>query len=485
MILTHAGKRLFKVYVNHPDIDRVEKLRRLADRIEEFDCRFWTPQIFCFLASPGPAPNLKVFRLHDGVQVPADEPRLELPKLFGGFLPSLRKLSLTSAIWPTGLFKALRSFKLGTSPRQVISPDHVLDALRESPSLETLHLVGTCLPPGDQPPPVALPSLMDCTLIGHGALSLVWYIDIPASANVFLSTPPLTSDATEVYPFRGRCLAPRLQALGKASTVSFSIGLDTIKLQVQTNSGGTLNVQMYYYKHVMSGLMTFVLLLYSPFYDLPCRFQTTKGFAVHIDQGAGCDDLESVHCAVLFLDFISDAPPLEQLELHGLSTKALSLFFRPLHECSKAVILFPNIRRLYIETTPLHSPKSLLEDLDKLLRGRMELGLPLESVDMRVNCEVLIPFAEHSAFLTSWGYLVEEDVRVEYLRNKAENLAGREVRICCLGLDIEKDEEDVEDKEEEEEAGVAESGGSDPDWESWISGQWPRAASDMKGPTGR
>ena len=109
--------------------------------------------------------------------------------LFQGCLPSLHEVSLATAVtWPIGLFKDLRSFELGVNAGDPISPILVLDVLRESPLLENLRLIGCCESP-DGERAVTLPSLGNCTMIGNGALSLIWYLDIPASTNVFLSTP--------------------------------------------------------------------------------------------------------------------------------------------------------------------------------------------------------------------------------------------------------------------------------------------------------
>ena len=92
--------------------------------------------------------------------------------------------------------------------------------------------------------------------------------------------------------------------------------------------------------------------------------------------------------------------------------RALSHFFEFPHKDPDAAIPFPNFQRLYIESTPLHPPpKLLLERLDKLLRERKELGLPLYFVGVKVNCKAPLPITEPSAFLTAWGCLIEEDVR--------------------------------------------------------------------------
>jgi len=139
------------------------------------------------------------------------------------------------------------------------------------------------------------------------------------------------------------------------------------------------------------------------------------------------------------------------------------------------VTRFPNFQRLYIESTPLRSPRLLLERLDKLIRGRKELGLPLQFIDAKVNCEALILIAEHSAFLTAWGWLVEEDVRVEYSRGRVEKLPRRGVRMFHLIRNGEVVGDDEED------GAIEYNGGCELDWDGWISGKWPKTASEMKG----
>ena len=480
MISAYVGKRLFKVYVDHPCIDRVAKLWKFVDRIEELYCWYGNLTILSFLASLGSASNLKVFRLRDGLQgLTGWQPR-NLPNLFQGCLPSLRELSLaTPTTWQIGLFKNLRSFELGVNPDRPISPTHVLDALRESPSLESFRLAGRCELPDEEPPAIALPSLRDCTLIGNGAISLIWYMDIPASTNVSLSTPPPTRDATEVYPFRDLCLAPCLHVLDDVSTVSFFIGFDAIKFRTQNKFGGVLNIQVYYHENVLAGLMAFTILLNNPFYESPCRIQTTREFALHIERGVSRDDAEALFYVVMISKFISGIPSLEQVELRGVPAKALSCFLRLFHKNPQVTIPFPNLQRLCLESTPLHSPKSLIADLDDLLKGREGFGLPLQFVDATINCEALIPMAEHSTFLTAWERLVGEDVRITYSRDRVEKLPRRGLRMVFF-------EGEGEDDEDGEDVGAVEStSGSDLDWESWTSGKWPKAASEMKGLTGR
>jgi hypothetical protein len=225
---------------------------------------------------------------------------------------------------------------------------------------------------------------------------------------------------------------------------------------------------VYYHENVITGLIAFANLFRDPFYGSTCGFRTMKDFAVHIERGAGRDDAESVAVATMFMKFLSTTPSLERAEFRGVPTKALSSVLRCLR--GDTIIPSQNLQRLYIESTPIPSPKLLLQDLDNFLRARKELGSPLHFVDVKVNCEALIPIVEHSAFLTVWRDLVEEDVRVEYLREKVAKFPRRGRRLVYFNGEVDGDEDDA----------VVSGGGSDLDWESWISGRWPRAASDTK-----
>ena len=463
MILAYAGNRLLRVYVDHPDINRGEKLWKLLDRIEELDCSYGTRHISPFLSSLGPAPNLKVFRVRDEDQDFEDDDRpwqQDMSKVFRGCLPLLRELHFAvSVTWPAGLFKDLRSLELGFDANGLLDPTLVLDVLRESPLLENLRLIGHCNHL-DELSEVALPSLKNCTVIGVGALSLLSYIDIPASTNVFLCTQLLAGDM--ICPFYDLSSAPSFHVLDQISTVSFYIGFDTIEFQAENDSGGSLNFQAHYCQTLTIGLcMCFSF--FKGFFSGPhSKPQAPKAFSLQIEQGASPDDEELVLSAILFLRSISDTASLERMKLCGIPAKALFFHLKFLH-LGFGATPFPNLQQIQIETAPLRSPKLLLERLDVLLRKRKDLGVPPRLVDMKVNCERLIPMAEHSAFLTAWRDLVAEDVRVEYFRDS---------------VDMSEDEEDGDD---DREAGGAESSSCDSEWESWASGKWPKAASETRG----
>ena len=466
MIIAYAGDRLLRVYVDHPDINRGEKLWKFIDRIEELDFSYGTGRTFSFLSSLGPAPNLKLLKLRDEGQDSMNDNRhrlaQHLPKAFQGFLPSLRELHLAVVMtWPAGLFKDLRSLELGSDARDIFDPILVLDVLRESPLLESIRLTGHCSHFDEEPPAVALSSLRNCTLTGFGAIFLIWYMDIPASANVSLDTPP--SIGSGVHLARDLSLAPCLHVLDQISTVSFYIGFDTIEFRVENDSGGSFNLEVYYYETLEDGLSIYFVLLKDFFRGCHPKSPSPKVFSLQIEQGASRDDLELVLCATIFLRSICETTSLERMVLRGVPVKALTFHFEFLH-VGLTTIPFPNLQQIQVETPPLHSPRLLLERLDVLLKKRKDSGIPPRLVDMKVNCEELIPMAEHSAFLTAWKDLVAEDVRVEYFRDS---------------VDMSEDEEDGDD--DSGEVGGAESGSCDSDWGSWASGKWPKAASETRG----
>jgi len=476
MILAYAGDRLLRVYVDHPDINRGEKLWKLLDRIEELDCSYGTCHISPFLSSLGPAPNLKVFRLRDEDQDFEDDDRpwqQDLSKVFRGCLPLLRELHFeVSVTWPAGLFKDLRSLELGFDTDGLLDPTLVFDVLRESPLLENLRLIGHCNHLVE-PPEVALPSLKNCTLIGVGALFLLLFIDIPASTNVFLRAQPLNGDM--IYVFYDLSLAQCFHVLNKISTVSFHIGSDTIEFQAENDSGGSLNFQVHY-KILTIGLCMCFSFFKDFFSGRHSRPQAPKAFSLKVEQGASPDDAELVLCAFLFMRSISDTASLERMKLCGVPAKALFFHLKFLH-LGFGATPFPNLQQIQIETAPLRSPKLLLKRLDVLLRKRKDEGVPPRLVDMKVNCEKLIPMAKHSAFLTAWKDLVGEDVRVEYFRDSV-NMSEDEKD------DDDDDGDDDDDDDDDGEASGADSGSCDSDWESWASGKWPKAASETRELTG-
>jgi len=134
------------------------------------------------------------------------------------------RLTLTNtASWPAGLFKGLTSFNYNTPYYFPISPIHVLDVIRTSPSVESIHLDGYCdIPPGFDPPAIALRSLRKCTLVGQGTTSLIRFMTVPASAHVFLSKPGI-DDADPLPKFESLSAVQGLRILDGVCSVSFSI----------------------------------------------------------------------------------------------------------------------------------------------------------------------------------------------------------------------------------------------------------------------
>ena len=160
--------------------------------------------------------------------------------------------------WPTGLFKDLRSLELGFNAYSLFNLTLVLGALRESPLLENLCLLGHhCDHPDREPPVVALPSLRNCNLLGVGAIFLTWYISIPASTNPSLGIPLPASDMGQFCPTHGLSLAPCFYVLNRVSAISFSIRFDALEIRMQNNSGGALSLKKYYYGPWMNGLSVY------------------------------------------------------------------------------------------------------------------------------------------------------------------------------------------------------------------------------------
>ena len=180
MILAHVGGRLFAVYVDHHDFGRLAKLWDFFDRVEELHyAHDGIEELTLFIASLGPAPNLKMLYLQPELatgQIPAAVTRL--PLIFSGCLPSLLNVTFSNTIaCPAGLFKDLVSFECGASEQNPVSAYHALGVLQCSPSIEFLRLVGVSRSPDSIVSPVVdLPSLAKCTLSGSGTNSLIRFI---------------------------------------------------------------------------------------------------------------------------------------------------------------------------------------------------------------------------------------------------------------------------------------------------------------------
>ena len=480
MTLAHAGNQLFTVYVDHHDFDRLAMLWKLVDRIEELHYLTDIRQLASFLSSLGPAPNLKNLDLRPALTGGIEEPipLISLPVIFSGCLPSLRDLTLTNMItWPAGLFRCLISFEYIT-PHYPISPVHVLDVLRESPSIESIRLIGSCsFPPGLKLRPVALQSLVECTLVGTGTTSLIRLMAIPASTLVTLSGPYFEPGAISPK-FEDFSTAPGLHVLDQVSTVSFSIDDNAVRLQTKNEAGGTLDVEVDELYDLSRDPM-FVDFILSSFEFGHTRpgFKTTKVLALDVDRGRIWAIPEATRFALCVLGLIRNFPDLEEVTLRGVPPMVLSFILRYLCGTPGTGLHCPNIKRLHIESIPLRSPRSLLVELGKLLTERKGGGMPLRSFTVKVKCEVLIPATDHCAFLTSWESLVEGDVRLEY-----EQSTVRKLPRCCHcnsegEYDWDSEEEDDED-EEDDEGKYEEMGAGDPDdscvgWDGWPE-KWPK-----------
>jgi len=135
----------------------------------------------------------------------------------------------------------------------------------------------------------------------------------------------------------------------------------------------------------------------------------------------------------------------------------------------------PNLKRLCIESIPLHSPRSLLVELGKLLSERKGAGAPFQSITVKVKCEMLIPALDHCTFLTSWEGLVGGSVRLEYERTKVKELPR-----CRRRNWDEWDSDEEDDEDEGEEVGVGDSDDSCVGWDGWPE-KWPEAIGEMGG----
>lgn len=473
MIIAHSGKRMLKVHLDYPpDTSRRAELRGLLERIEELNCSYWTSDLPSFLYSLSPAPNLKILRFSvEGQNDYTFGPR-RLSLIFQGYLPSLRELSFGVAVtWPVGLFKGLRSLELGVDPEDLLHLPPLLDALRGSPLLENLHVAGSFLLPRRKPPAIHLPFLRNCTLIGEEPPSIIWCMDIPPTTNVSLNTPMVSDITAGIYPPKDLCSVPHIHVLDGVSTISFSIELNTIQFGVQNISGGVLHAQVCYHDDVVAALTPIVGLLQN---SGGSRFEhrTAKEFSLYIDRGAAHDDPEWFDCPVIFTKLISGIPSLEKITLRGISDRALSFFFRyPLYG-GNTTMSYPNLRQLHVESTPLQFPRAFLKNLDIILRARRRSGVPLRIVHVEVVCETPTPVGEHLENLAAWEGLVAEDIKVDYFRGEVEKPSSRELRPFYGDYEEDSIAECIWD--------AFESGGNDSDWEDWVSGSWPKAASELR-----
>ncbi|KAF9645214.1 hypothetical protein BDM02DRAFT_3120580 [Thelephora ganbajun] len=447
MVLARAGNRFFTVHVNHRDLDRLAKLWKLVYRIEELHYTTGLRQLVPFLSSLGPAPNLKVLHLRPQPTIGIGEPRplISLPDIFSAHLPSLRDLALTNTVtWPTGLFRGLTAFECGAFEHYPISPFHVLDVLRESPSIEFVQLIGHCnIPRGFDPPAVALQSLGECILIGQGTTSLIRFMNVPASAHVFLSKP-YTDDGTIFPKFEDISAASGLGVLDKVSSVSFSIDDFAVKIRAKNSDEGVLEAEVDELYELSRDPVIFAYFLRSSFEcGSTCPgFKTAKELTLNIKRGRIWEPQEATCFTLDFLGCIFNLPDVGGVTLQGLPPLELSSILRHLRGAPKFKLPCPNLKRLHIESSPLPSPRSLLVELDEFLARRKRAGAPFKSVTVKVKCEMLIPTTDHCAFLNSWKGLVKGDVKLEYEQTKVEKLPRCRRRNYEREGDRDYDEED-------------------------------------------
>ena len=492
MILARAGDQLFTVYVDDPDVDRLAKLWKLVDRIEELHYSTEPGRLAPFLSSLGPAPNLKVLHLRPWLTAGTGgtESSLCLPTIFSGCLPSLRSLVLTETIfWPAGIFKGLTSFECGDREMYPLSPVHLLGVLRESPSLESLRLTGICNhPKGSRqsiaPLTVALPSLRKCILTGEGTTALMLFMTVPPSAVVFLSKSYISfgivSPKSNLF-----ATSPGLAILDEVSAVSFSLDDTAVRLRARNDHGGVFDSEERELDSFSRDPARFVPFIRS---SLECGrtcpgFKSARVFTLDIKRERIWLPEESASFARDLMRFLSNLPGVEEVKLQGVPLRELSIIFEALGGPPGSQLPCKNLKRLHVESTPLRSPRSLLAGLDGLLSGRRNAGAPIQSIAVKVKCEMPIPVAGHHAVLTSWEGLVGGGARLEYERTEVKKLPRCRRRDYLEDDDEWDDVDEDNDKgyeEEDEVASTGDSGDCNHGWDGWPE-RWPETLEEMGG----
>ena len=479
MILTRAGNQLFTVHADHPDLERHAELWVLANRIEELHYSADLEDLDPFLASLGPAPNLKVLHLRPESDVEDVEELaalISIPTIFKGRIPLLRDLALTkTAVWPTGLFKNLTSLECGKFEHFPISPTNLFDAIRESPLLESLRVVGCCVHLRGEIPPFVLSSIRNCTMVGEGGAALIRFIAIPATAIVCLGKTQ--TEGWDGFPEFGKyCVGPGLRVLGEISVLSFTISDHIARLQASNDQGGTLDVKMAGLYHLSGDPLGFARFIRGSFecWRACPGLKTTKEFTLFIERDGVWGPEEATYSALNFVRLITNLPGIEVAKLHGIPPLELSSILGSLARAPKLKLRCSTLKRLDIESSPLRSPKSLLVAIGKLLAARKEAGAPFQSVTVKVRCEMLVPAAEHCAFLTTWEGLVGEGARLEYVQIEVNKLLRRR----HLPEDGE-DEENPDEDEGDEEADLGDPGDC-VGWDGWPEA-WPKTVEEVKG----
>ena len=350
--------------------------------------------------------------------------------------------------------------------------------------MESLRVVGCC-PPIQDPdvPPIALSSLRECTLSGEGTASMIRFVAVPQTALVYLGRP-----CNIIWPslplFSQNSVAPALRIPGELSAISFWVNGDLAWLQAKNIHGGVLSVEVGGLD-VLSGdqlaVVNFIRRSLECWSTCP-GLRTAKEFTLRMDRRRRWRHKELECGAGGLVGLISNLPGIEGATLDGLRQLELVsivefLASEPNPQC-------PNLKRLDIVSPRVHNPRSLLAAIGRFLAWRKAAGAPLQSVTLKLKCEMLISAVEHSAFLTSWEALVGGGVRLEYERKLPRRRRDGGYPEGDEGEDEDADEEDYGSEDEGEEEG-AEGGGEDgvgdpAGWDGWPE-NWPKTLQEMRG----
>ena len=411
MILAHSGNQLLTVFINRDDLHRYASLWSLVGRFEELHYSTKPAKLVPLLSTIGPAPNIKVLELApEQMDVEMEEiPLVTVPDIFDRSLPSLRNLTITNAvIGSAGVFKDLISFECRVLLPYPISPVYVLEVFRESPSIESIRMVCYCIiPPAFNPPPVTLKSLKECTLNGPGTTSLVRFMIIPPSASVSLSKPYAGSIFSN---FEDLSVIPGLHVLDEVSVASFSVSDSGVRLRARNNRGGVLDSGVDGLPRDM--LLHFIRSFFECGRTCP-GFKTTKELVLDVTRGEVPKVQESTRFALDALAMIRNLREIEKMKLLGVPPLELFFILEYLSGAQEVQLPCRNLKRLYIESTPIRTPKPLLAEVEKVLKERKRAGASLRAFAVRVECEMLLPDAEYNAFLTSLESLVEGRVKLD------------------------------------------------------------------------
>jgi len=256
-------------------------------------------------------------------------------------------------------------------------------------------------------------------------------------------------------------VAPNLGVLDGVSDVSFFIGDHAVRLEATNIHYGVFDAKVDKLDLTLDPILL-PFFIRSSFTCTCPGFNSTKTFTLDFKRSMMWKPKEATEFALDVTEFIFNHPSIEEVELRGVPSLELSLILKFPHNAAKFKLPCPRIRRLRIVSTPVRSPRPLLEELGKLLAERKEAGASFESVTVKAKCELLIPAAEHRAFLTTLGGLVGEGVSLEYEEAKVKKLPW----CRCYGYD------DEEEKDEEKESGTGDPDDGCVGWDGWPE-NWP------------